>query len=288
MTDQSAAVAGTVPVPEARLEPNAIGVAQDTVIGMASSAPAASVGLTLAAPRSSRSASWPSSTRCRSWACKAWSRRPSCRPTRRPRWLVYVAQAIGGGFWAKTMALPLALSVIATTGTGIVLTARIVYGMASYRALPGFLATISRRFATPVAASVLVGLLIVGLTWVYMLATSVENAFNDVVAVTGLIFAIFYILTALATIVYYRGRVFTRARDAVLLGVLPLAAAGFLGWLFVKSLQAAAAAQVCRWSASSWSACCTCSPPGSCCDPRSSIPSERATRGQAEADAEPG
>ena len=160
--------------------------------------------------------------------------------------LVYVAQAIGGGFWAKAMAVALALSVIATTGTGIVLTARIVYGMASYRVLPEFLATISRRFATPVAASVVVGLLIVGLTWVYLLATSVKNAFNDVVAVTGLLFAIFYILTALATIVYYRGRVFTRVWDAVILGVLPLAAAGFLGWVFVKSLQAAPAAQV--WS----------------------------------------
>src|ERR1035441_4157920 len=49
MTDRSAAaVAGTPPAPPARLEPNAIGVAQDTVIGMASVAPAASVGLTLA------------------------------------------------------------------------------------------------------------------------------------------------------------------------------------------------------------------------------------------------
>ena len=40
--------------------------------------------------------------------------------------LVFTAQAIGGGGWAKVMALCLALSVIATTGTGIVLTARIV------------------------------------------------------------------------------------------------------------------------------------------------------------------
>ena len=160
--------------------------------------------------------------------------------------LVYVAQALGGGFWAKMMALAIALSVIATTGTGIVLCARIVYGMASYRVLPEFLATISRRFATPVAASILVGVLIIGLTWVYLLATSVQNAFNDVVAVTGLLFAIFYILTALATIVYYRGRVFTKVRDAVLLGLLPLGAAGFLGWVFVKSMQAASAPQV--WS----------------------------------------
>ena len=43
------AASGAAPVPAARLEPDAIGVAQDTVIGMASSAPGASVRLTLAA-----------------------------------------------------------------------------------------------------------------------------------------------------------------------------------------------------------------------------------------------
>ena len=36
-------------IPEGTLEPNAIGVVQNTVIGMATSAPAASAGLTLAA-----------------------------------------------------------------------------------------------------------------------------------------------------------------------------------------------------------------------------------------------
>ena len=35
--------------------------------------------------------------------------------------LVYTAQALGGGGWAKLMALALALSVVATTGTVIVL-----------------------------------------------------------------------------------------------------------------------------------------------------------------------
>jgi hypothetical protein len=64
--------------------------------------------------------------------------------------------------------------------------------------------------------------------------------------VTGLLFAIFYILTALATIVYYRRRVIGSFWDAVSLGILPLGAAGFLGWMFVKSLQSAAWQQ--RWS----------------------------------------
>ncbi|HTS99744.1 MAG TPA: APC family permease [Streptosporangiaceae bacterium] len=160
--------------------------------------------------------------------------------------LVYVANALGGGFWAKAMALSIALSVIATTGTGIVLSSRIAYGMASYRTLPQFLGNVSRRFNTPVAASVIVGLLLIALTWVYLLATSVQNAFSDVIAVTGLLFAIFYILTALATIVYYRRRVVSSAWDAVSLGLLPLSAAAFLGWILFKSLQGAPNTQV--WS----------------------------------------
>ena len=118
--------------------------------------------------------------------------------------------------------------------------------MASYRALPEFLSNVSRRFATPVAASILVGVLLIALTWVYLLATSVQNAFNDVIAVTGELFAIFYIMTALAMMVYYRRRVFGSARDALILGLLPLGAAGFLGWMLVRTLQNSASTQ--RWS----------------------------------------
>ncbi len=160
--------------------------------------------------------------------------------------LVYVAQALGGGFWAKAMALSLALSVIATTGTGIVLTARIVYGMASYRVLPSFLSNVSRRFATPVAASVIVGLLIVVLSAVYLLLSTVQGAFNNVVAVAGMLFAVFYMLTALATVVYYRRRLVSNFWDALFLGILPVGAAAFLGWIVVKSLMGVSPAQV--WS----------------------------------------
>src|SRR5579863_8777821 len=160
--------------------------------------------------------------------------------------LVSIAQALGGGDWAKVMALAIALSAVATTGAGIVVGARIIYGMASYRALPGFLASVNRRFSTPAAASIAFGVAVVALGWVYLLATSVQNAFNDVVDITGLVFAMFYVLTALAAVVYYRRRVFSGVRDAVILGVLPLASAGFLVWMVVKYMTTAPAAQ--NWS----------------------------------------
>jgi amino acid transporter len=160
--------------------------------------------------------------------------------------LVYVAHALGGTTWARIMALSIALSVIATTGTGIVLSARIAYGMASYRALPGFLGNVSRRFKTPAIASFVMGVLLIAIFWVYMLATSVQNAFIDVIDTTGLLFAIFYILTALAMIVYYRRRVVSSVFNVIFLGLLPLGAAGFLGWVFVKTVMGAAPAQ--NWS----------------------------------------
>jgi amino acid transporter len=59
------------------------------------------------------------------------------------------------------MALSLALSVIAATLTNIVLTSRIVYRDGQLPRPPAFLSTVSRRFATPIAASVIVGLLLI-------------------------------------------------------------------------------------------------------------------------------
>ena len=160
--------------------------------------------------------------------------------------LISVAAALGGSGWSKVMALSIALSVVATTGAGIVVGSRIIFGMARYRALPPLLGQVNRRFATPAAASALFGLVVVALAWVYLLATSVQNTFNDVVDITGLVFALFYVLTGLASIVYYRRRIFSGGRDTVVLGVLPIASAAFLVWMVVKYLTTAPAAQV--WS----------------------------------------
>jgi amino acid transporter len=153
--------------------------------------------------------------------------------------LVYIAQVMGGTTLARTMAVAIALSVIATTGAGIVLGARIVYGMASYRALPGFLAGVSPRFSTPAASSVVVGVLIAALSAVYLLATSVQSAFGDIIAILGQMLGILYILTTLAALTYYRRRIIASWRDAIVVGILPLGAAGFLGWVLDQSISSA-------------------------------------------------
>ena len=59
---------------------------------------------------------------------------------------------------------------------------------------------------------------------------------------TGLSFAVFYVLTALATMTYYRRRILRTAWDALTLGILPLGAAGFLVWMVEQYLQTVATA----------------------------------------------
>jgi amino acid transporter len=160
--------------------------------------------------------------------------------------MVYAADAMGGGGWAKVMALAIALSVTAATGTGIVLTSRIVYGMASHRTLPPALGSVSPRYRTPVVASAVVGFLIIAAIWVYTLATSAQTIFTYVVSLAGILAGAFYILTAVATVAYYRRRVFSKPWDALVAGVLPLASAAFLVWIIWKSIEEEPAGQ--RWS----------------------------------------
>src|SRR5580693_3630935 len=160
--------------------------------------------------------------------------------------LVYIAQALGGGAAAKVMALALALSVIASTGVSIVILARMIYGMASHRVLPSILGNVSPKYATPAVASVVVGVILVAVTWIYLLSGSIANAFTQLIDVTGILYASFYILTAFSAIVYYRRRIFSNAWDAVLVGIIPLDADGLLVWIVVQSWQNAPGSQ--RWS----------------------------------------
>jgi amino acid transporter len=157
--------------------------------------------------------------------------------------LVYTATVVDGSAAGKAAAIALALSVIAATGAGILLTARIVYGMASHNVLPSFLANVSPRFSTPAIATALSGAILIALTWFYLLSTSIESAFGYVINITGLLYGSFYALTALAAIVYYRRRIVSNIADFITVGILPLGAISFLVWVIYKEVAIANAAQ---------------------------------------------
>jgi amino acid transporter len=150
--------------------------------------------------------------------------------------MIYAAQAIGGGTWAKIMALAIALSVVGATGTGIVIVSRLVYGMSTRDVLPRSLSNVSPRFNTPVLASVIAGILIIAVITVDLTAAGLSNIFSDVVGVSGLLFTIFYVMTGLAMMVYYRTRIFAGVVDFLTIGLLPAASIVLLGWVFAKTI----------------------------------------------------
>jgi amino acid transporter len=152
--------------------------------------------------------------------------------------LVYIGHVLGGTWFARAAGLAVALSVIAGTGAGFVVLGRIGFGMSSSGALPPSLGNLSPRFGTPILATIIPGAAFVVVTWVYLLVGSVASAFAALVDGTGILFASYYILTGLALIAYHRRRVFSSPVSAAMLGVLPLAASVFLGWIIWKSLVA--------------------------------------------------
>jgi amino acid transporter len=155
--------------------------------------------------------------------------------------LVYIGKVLGGTWFGRAAGLAVALSVVAGTGTGFVVLGRIGFGMSSSGALPESLGNLSARFGTPVLATLIPGAVFVVVTWVYLLVGSVASAFSALVAGTGILFTGYYILTGVALIAYYRRRVFSNPASAIMLGVLPLAAVVFLGWIIEKTMAANAA-----------------------------------------------
>jgi amino acid transporter len=117
-----------------------------------------------------------------------------------------------------------------------VITARLVYGMSSRDVLPRSLSNVSPRWRTPVLASVLAGAAIIAAIVVDLKFAGLSNIFSDVVGVSGLLFTIFYVMTGLAMMVYYRSRITASVIDFLTLGLLPTASIVLLGWVFAKTI----------------------------------------------------
>jgi uncharacterized membrane protein len=84
---------------------------------------------------------------------------------------------------------------------------------------------------------------LLALGWIYLLTTSVQNAFGYVLDNTGILYAAFYCVTALAAVVYYRRRVISNFWELLTLGILPVASVVFLAYIAIKSIFEAPAAQ---------------------------------------------
>jgi amino acid transporter len=150
--------------------------------------------------------------------------------------MTFIAHQLAGGPWDKFMAFAIVLSVIGTTQAFLVGTARIAYSMGTDRLLPKLFGNINHRYRTPALGTAIFGLVTVLVTLLYVYSSSVANSFDTVVTSVGVLFALFYAATGIATAWYYRALIRRSTRDGVLQGVLPVGGAAALLYIAIKSV----------------------------------------------------
>ena len=152
--------------------------------------------------------------------------------------IAWVGQVLAGTAGARIMSFAVVISVLATTQVAIIGTARVAYSMARDRVLPRRIGSISERFRTPAFATLLLGGSMIVLGVIDIFATSVASAMDVIINASGVLYSIFYAVTGIAAAWYYRKLLLQSAKNAIILGILPLAGAALLIWVTVKGWQA--------------------------------------------------
>jgi len=143
--------------------------------------------------------------------------------------LAYIAQVISGTALARYMVLAVALSAIGSALAGIVATARLVLAMGADGVLPAAVARTHPSLRTPVLGTIAVAAVVaIGVVLDALGSTTVQESFTAVVSVDGVLFALYYAMTGVATAVYHRGLAARGLREAALFAALPLAGSAFL------------------------------------------------------------
>ena len=154
-----------------------------------------------------------------------------------PNALSYIAQVVSGSALAKYMILAVALSALGSTLASLVSGVRVAFSMGSDRVLPHAFARTHPVFKTPILATIVIGVIAGIGVWLYTFgSSSVQNSFDTVVSVDGLLFALFYALTGIATAVYFRKLAMRSSWNFVLVAVFPIAAAAFLAYIMYRSV----------------------------------------------------
>jgi amino acid transporter len=152
--------------------------------------------------------------------------------------LSYIAQVVVGSALAKYMILAVALSALGSTLASLVSGVRVTFAMGSDGVLPRLFGKTDSRFKTPVLATIIIGVIASIGVWLYTFGSgSVQDSFTTVVSVDGLLFALYYALTGIATAVYYRKLATSSVWNLIHILVFPLAAAAFLAYIIFRSVD---------------------------------------------------
>jgi amino acid transporter len=150
--------------------------------------------------------------------------------------LPFLAGKLGSSAFSDLVALAVIASFATTIQSQIVDGSRIMFGMARDKTVPRRLGLVHRRFATPVAGLIVMGVIPVIALVLYLASSSLEKTIVYIDSTGGLLFAAYYVVISLYSIWYYRSVLLRDFREFLLGLLLPLVGAGTLVYVIVKSL----------------------------------------------------
>jgi amino acid transporter len=154
--------------------------------------------------------------------------------------LPFLAGTLSNKAFADLVAIAVIASFATTIQSQIVDGSRITFGMSRDRTLPRRLGQVNRRFATPVAGLILMGVIPVIALALYLASSSLQKTIVYIDSTGGLLFAGYYVVISLYSIYYYRTVLLRDAKEFLLGLLLPLAGAGTLVYVIIKSLPGTA------------------------------------------------
>ncbi|MFG2127244.1 APC family permease [Streptomyces sp. NPDC048751] len=156
--------------------------------------------------------------------------------------LAYFGDRLASEPLAALPLVALMFSAVASLQAGVIPTARAMFAMSRDRTLGPVWSSVSVRYGTPAAGTLLVGAVAGVVAALSLVIRRLSDMIMATVSAVGIVVALSYALTALAAAVRFRGLLREDWRQGVRAVVLPalsaaalLALGGYLGWSFYTS-----------------------------------------------------
>jgi len=150
--------------------------------------------------------------------------------------LPFLAGKLGPKAFSDLVALAVIASFATTIQSQIVDGSRVMFGLGRDRTVPAALGRVNRRFLTPVAGLLVMGLVPILALALYLAGTSLQKAIVYIDSTGGLLFAGYYVVISLYSLWYYRSMLFKNAKDFTQGLLLPLIGAATLVYVIIKSI----------------------------------------------------
>lgn len=137
------------------------------------------------------------------------------------------------GPWGWLIVVAVLASVLSSTQTTILPTARGTLSMGIAKAIPANFGSVNARFQTPGFSTVVMGL--VAIAYYLLMSLFSQNLLSDSISAISLFIAFYYALTGYACVWFFRGSLRESSRNLWLRGVFPLLGALVLSAAFVIS-----------------------------------------------------